>query len=39
MQLIDIGANLGHESFRHDFDDVLLRAQTHGVARMIVTGA
>jgi TatD DNase family protein len=39
MQLLDIGANLTHESFRHDFDVVLQRAQTHGVARMIVTGA
>jgi TatD DNase family protein len=39
MQLIDIGANLGHESFRHDFDAMLARAQDHGVHRMIVTGA
>jgi len=39
MQLVDIGANLGHESFRHDFDSVLQRAQEHGVGRMIVTGA
>ena len=39
MQLIDIGANLGHESFVHDFDAVLARARDAGVARMIVTGA
>jgi len=39
MQLVDIGANLGHESFRHDFDAVLQRALEHGVSRMIVTGA
>lgn len=39
MHLIDIGANLGHESFRHDFDGVLARAREHGVAQMIVTGA
>ncbi|MBD8881833.1 TatD family hydrolase [Rhodanobacter sp. 7MK24] len=39
MQLVDIGANLGHESFHHDFDAVLQRAQEHGVERMIVTGA
>ena len=39
MQLLDIGANLTHESFRHDFDAVLQRARTHGVARIIVTGA
>jgi len=39
MQLIDIGANLGHESFTHDLDAVLARAHAAGVARMIVTGA
>jgi TatD DNase family protein len=39
MQLIDIGANLGHESFRHDFDAMLERARDHGVGRMVVTGA
>ena len=39
MHLIDIGANLTHESFRADFDAVLARAQAHGVDRMIVTGA
>jgi TatD DNase family protein len=39
MQLIDIGANLTHESFRHDFDDVLASARAHGVAQLVVTGA
>jgi Tat protein secretion system quality control protein TatD with DNase activity len=39
MHLIDIGANLTHESFRHDFDAVLERAREHGVERMVVTGA
>ena len=39
MQLLDIGANLTHESFQHDLDAVLQRAQDHGVERMIVTGA
>jgi TatD DNase family protein len=39
MQLLDIGANLTHESFEHDFDAVLQRARAHGVERMIVTGA
>ncbi|WP_090057449.1 TatD family hydrolase [Luteibacter sp. 329MFSha] len=39
MDLIDIGANLTHESFRQDFDDVLDRASAHGVGRMVVTGA
>ena len=39
MQLIDIGANLTHESFRHDLADVLARAAAQGVTRMMVTGA
>jgi TatD DNase family protein len=39
MSLIDIGANLTHTSFAHDLDDVLARAQTHGVERLIVSGA
>ena len=39
MQLLDIGANLTHESFHHDFDAVLQRAHAYGVDRMIVTGA
>lgn len=39
MQLIDIGANLTHDSFRHDFSQVLARAQAHGVAQMMITGA
>lgn len=37
--LIDIGANLTHESFDHDREAVLQRARDAGVARMIVTGA
>jgi TatD DNase family protein len=39
MQLVDIGANLTHESFRHDFAAVLERARAHGVAQFVVTGA
>jgi TatD DNase family protein len=39
MDLIDIGANLGHESFDHDLDAVLARAREAGVNRMVVTGA
>jgi TatD DNase family protein len=39
MQLIDIGANLTHESFDHDREAVLRRAYEAGVAKMIVTGA
>ncbi len=37
--LIDIGANLGHESFNHDLDAVLQRARDAGVAQIVVTGA
>ena len=39
MQLVDIGANLTHESFRHDLADVLARARAAGVAQLVVTGA
>jgi TatD DNase family protein len=39
MQLVDIGANLTHESFRHDLDAVLERARAAGVAQLVVTGA
>lgn len=37
--LIDIGANLTHESFDHDREAVIARARAAGVTRMIVTGA
>lgn len=36
--LIDIGANLTHESFVHDLDEVLVRAARSGVTRFIATG-
>jgi TatD DNase family protein len=36
--LIDIGANLGHESFSEDLPAVLSRAEQHGVHRLVVTG-
>lgn len=39
MNLIDIGANLTHESFDRDRDAVLVRARAAGVAQIIVTGA
>lgn len=39
MQLVDIGANLTHESFEHDLDAVLERAASHDVVQMMVTGA
>jgi TatD DNase family protein len=37
--LIDIGANLAHDSFDDDRDAVLQRAAAAGVTRMIVTGS
>ena len=37
--LIDIGANLTHDSFEEDRDAVMRRASVAGVSRMIVTGA
>jgi TatD DNase family protein len=36
---IDIGANLTHDSFHRDFDEVLERAAAKGVVQMVVTGA
>ncbi|HEY6543411.1 MAG TPA: TatD family hydrolase, partial [Dokdonella sp.] len=39
LDLVDIGANLTHESFRADFDAVLERARAQGVTQMLVTGA
>ena len=39
MHLIDIGANLTHDSFDHDRDAVLQRARDAGVVQMVVTGA
>lgn len=38
MQLVDIGANLTHASFRGDLDAVLGRARQHGVGTIVVTG-
>ena len=37
--LIDIGANLAHDSFDDDRDEVLQRAADAGVARIVVTGS
>ena len=39
MELIDIGANLTHDSFDHDRDAVMQRARDAGIVQMIVTGA
>ena len=37
--LIDIGINLGHDSFDADRDEVLVRARAAGVTRLVVTGS
>ncbi len=39
IQLVDIGANLTHDSFDRDRDAVLERARAAGVAQLVVTGA
>lgn len=39
MDLIDIGANLAHDSFDDDRGEVLERARAAGVGRIIVTGS
>jgi TatD DNase family protein len=39
MDLVDIGANLAHDSFDADRDAVLRRAHDAGVARIVVTGS
>jgi TatD DNase family protein len=39
MQLIDIGANLAHDSFDADRADVLARAVDAGVTRIVLTGS
>ena len=39
MQLVDIGANLTHASFRDDLDAVVARARAAGVGTIIVTGS
>lgn len=39
MPLIDIGANLAHDSFDDDRDAVIARAGDAGVTRLVVTGS
>ncbi len=39
MQLIDIGANLTHDSFDTDRDQVIAAAHAAGVVQMVITGA
>ncbi|MGA0805533.1 MAG: TatD family hydrolase [Pseudohongiellaceae bacterium] len=36
--LIDIGVNLGHESFEHDRDQVIAAAREAGIEAMVITG-
>ncbi|MEX0962574.1 MAG: TatD family hydrolase [Pseudohongiellaceae bacterium] len=38
MKLVDIGANLSHESFSHDLEAVIASARAAGLAHIIVTG-
>lgn len=38
-ELIDIGANLTHDAFDNDFEEVLARARQQDVCQMVVTGA
>lgn len=37
--LIDIGINLAHDSYDHDRDEVIARAHSVGVTRMVITGS
>ena len=37
--MIDIGANLAHDSFDHDRDAVLARAWSAGLTHIVVTGS
>lgn len=37
--LVDVGINLGHDSYDHDRDQVVRRAVDAGVTRMVITGA
>ena len=37
--IIDIGANLTHESFANDFEDVIHRAGQANINHMIITGS
>ncbi len=39
LQLVDIGINLAHDSFDHDRDEVIARAERAGVTQMVITGS
>ena len=38
MEFIDIGANLTHESFRNDLDEVIKNAEKAGIIHIMLTG-
>uniref|UniRef100_A0A7E4WBL7 Deoxyribonuclease TATDN1 n=1 Tax=Panagrellus redivivus TaxID=6233 RepID=A0A7E4WBL7_PANRE len=37
-ELVDIGANLGHPSYKNDFEKVLERAKQAGLSKIMITG-
>ncbi|VDN27772.1 unnamed protein product [Cylicostephanus goldi] len=37
-ELVDIGANLGHPSYKNDLNDVLKRAKQAGLCKLMITG-
>src|SRR5262245_40450658 len=39
MELVDIGANLAHDSFDADRDAVLARGREAGVTQLVITGS
>ena len=39
VPIVDIGANLAHDSFDHDRDEVIARAAAAGVTCMVITGS
>jgi TatD DNase family protein len=39
LPLVDIGLNLGHDSFDHDRDAVVAAAKAVGVHHMVITGS
>lgn len=39
VPLVDIGINLAHDSYDHDRDEVIARAVSVGVTRMVITGS
>lgn len=37
-ELVDIGANLGHPSYKQDLENVLKRARQAGISKLMITG-